>query len=89
MNSPHSDTVGVIGSGLGGLAAACTLAARGYQVTLIERNEYTGGKAAQLRQMMDHFTQYVGSSPYGSPAVLCGIAHMQTAEGISRLESPV
>ena len=32
--------------------------------------------------MIDHFTQYVGSSPYGSPAVLCGIAHMQTDEGI-------
>lgn len=33
-------------------------------------------------QMMDHFTQYVGSSPDASPAVLCGIAHMQTKEGI-------
>jgi phytoene desaturase len=32
--------------------------------------------------MIDHFTQYVGSSPYGSPAVLCGIAHMQTGEGV-------
>ena len=32
---------------------------------------------ARVAQMMDHFTQYVGSSPYGSPAVLCGIAHMQ------------
>jgi len=37
---------------------------------------------ARVAQMMDHFTQYVGSSPYGSPAVLCGIAHMQTEEGI-------
>ena len=36
----------------------------------------------QVAQMMDHFTQYVGSSPYASPAVLCGIAHMQTNEGI-------
>jgi phytoene desaturase len=32
--------------------------------------------------MVDHFTQYVGSSPYGSPAVLCGIAHMQHDEGV-------
>lgn len=37
---------------------------------------------ARVAQMMDHFTQYVGSSPYGSPAVLCGIAHMQTSEGV-------
>ena len=37
---------------------------------------------AKVCQMLDHFTQYVGSSPYGSPAVLCGIAHMQTQDGI-------
>jgi diapolycopene oxygenase len=36
----------------------------------------------RVAQMIDHYTQYVGSSPYGSPAVLCGIAHMQTDEGI-------
>lgn len=36
----------------------------------------------RVAQMIDHFTQYVGSSPYGSPAILCGIAHMQTEEGI-------
>ena len=32
--------------------------------------------------MLDHFVQYVGSSPYGSPAVLCSIAHMQTNDGV-------
>jgi len=37
---------------------------------------------SRIAQMMDHFTQYVGSSPEQSPAVLCGIAHMQTNEGI-------
>ncbi|MDP9122564.1 MAG: phytoene desaturase family protein [Acidobacteriota bacterium] len=36
----------------------------------------------RVAQMLDHFTQYVGSAPDASPAVLCGIAHMQTAEGI-------
>ncbi|QEG40110.1 Diapolycopene oxygenase [Roseimaritima ulvae] len=36
----------------------------------------------RVAQMMDHFTQYVGSAPDQSPAVLCGIAHMQTSEGI-------
>jgi diapolycopene oxygenase len=228
MNSSRNETIGVVGAGLAGLAAACTLAARGYKVILFERNPWLGGKAAQLEgagfrfdmgptivtipsvlrrifteagrrmedylkmmrldpqwrcffedgsaldlvqdpgkmaaelgvfapgtdsgqryldflklsgrlhnisqryffdkpigglrdmfdfrssfepsvlgdvlamrmgrsvagtvraftpdsrvaQMMDHFTQYVGSSPYGSPAVLCGIAHMQTEEGI-------
>jgi phytoene desaturase len=36
----------------------------------------------RVAQMLDHFTQYVGSAPDASPAVLCGIAHMQTAEGV-------
>jgi phytoene desaturase len=36
----------------------------------------------RVAQMLDHFTQYVGSAPDASPAVLCGIAHMQTSEGV-------
>lgn len=36
----------------------------------------------RVAQMADHFTQYVGSAPGASPAVLCGIAHMQTHEGV-------
>ena len=36
---------------------------------------------ARVAQMLDHFTQYVGSCPEASPAVLCGIAHMQTQRG--------
>lgn len=41
--------VGIIGSGLAGLTAACTLAARGHQVEVFEKNSWLGGKAAQLR----------------------------------------
>ncbi len=37
---------------------------------------------ARVSQMLDHFVQYVGSSPYASPAVLCSIAHMQTDLGV-------
>ncbi|MBV8274331.1 MAG: phytoene desaturase [Verrucomicrobia bacterium] len=43
-------SVGIIGGGLGGLASACVLAARGYRVTIFERNEWLGGKAAVLRE---------------------------------------
>ena len=42
--------IAVIGSGLGGLSAAATLAARGYQVEVFEKNSWLGGKAAQLRE---------------------------------------
>ncbi len=36
----------------------------------------------RVSQMIDHFTQYVGSAPDQSPAVLCGIASMQIKEGV-------
>jgi phytoene desaturase len=36
----------------------------------------------RVAQMLDHFIQYVGSSPYGAPAVLCAIAHMQVGDGV-------
>ena len=42
--------VAVIGGGLGGLAAACMLAARGYEVVLFEKNPWLGGKAALLEE---------------------------------------
>ena len=45
-----NDRVVVIGGGLGGLAAACTLAARGYRVTLCDKNAWVGGKAAVLSE---------------------------------------
>jgi phytoene desaturase len=36
----------------------------------------------RVAQMLEHFVQYVGSSPEASPAILCSIGHMQTSEGI-------
>jgi phytoene desaturase len=45
MTASH---VVVVGAGLGGLAAACTAAARGHRVTLLDKNPWLGGKAAQL-----------------------------------------
>ena len=50
MYLKSTNRIGVIGSGLGGLSAACVLAARGYQVTVFERNSWIGGKAAVLRE---------------------------------------
>lgn len=38
----------VIGAGIGGLACALSLAARGADVTLLEKSPYAGGKARQL-----------------------------------------
>ncbi len=48
MTRNNQTPIGVIGGGLGGLAAACTLATRGYKVVLFEANPWLGGKAAEL-----------------------------------------
>ena len=68
MKTPSRNRIGVIGAGLGGLASACTLAARGYNVILFERNEWLGGKAAQLEG--DGFRFDMGPTIVTIPSVL-------------------
>jgi phytoene desaturase len=60
--------VAIVGGGLGGLAAACTLAARGHDVTLFERNEWVGGKACVLES--DGFRFDMGPTILSVPSVL-------------------
>ena len=45
--------VAVVGGGLAGLSAASLLAARGFEVTLLEKNPYLGGKVAGWRETLD------------------------------------
>ncbi len=66
-----SRRVGVVGGGLGGLAAACTLAARGHQVVLFEKNDWLGGKAAVLEE--DGFRFDMGPTILTVPDVLARI----------------
>src|ERR1700749_845248 len=60
--------VAVIGSGLAGLAAAATLAARGYQVDVFEKNPWLGGKAAVLEE--EGFRFDMGPTILIQPSVL-------------------
>ena len=76
----HSRKVAVVGGGLGGLAAACTLAARGHAVTLLERNTWLGGKAAVLAE--DGFRFDMGPTILTLPSVLRRVF----AEADTRLE---
>jgi phytoene desaturase len=62
---PHA---AVIGSGLGGLAAAIRLGARGYRVTVFEKLEQPGGRACVFRQ--DGFTFDAGPTIITAPFVL-------------------
>ena len=58
----------VVGGGLGGLATACTLAARGYGVVLCDKNGWTGGKAAVYEEAGFRFD--MGPTILTIPAVL-------------------
>jgi phytoene desaturase len=58
----------IIGSGLGGLAAAVRLGARGYRVTVLERLDAPGGRAYVFRQ--DGFTFDAGPTIITAPFLL-------------------
>lgn len=64
----YKKSVIIIGGGLGGLAAACTLAGRGFKVTLLEKNSWLGGKAAEIRSQSFRFD--MGPTILTVPAVL-------------------
>lgn len=57
----------VIGAGFSGLSAACNLAAEGFDVTILEKNEQTGGRARQYQAQ--GFTFDMGPSWYWMPDV--------------------
>lgn len=57
----------VIGSGFSGLAAACNLAAEGFDVTVLEKNAVPGGRARKFET--DGFMFDMGPSWYWMPEV--------------------
>ncbi|NRB49134.1 MAG: phytoene desaturase [Saprospiraceae bacterium] len=62
-----SKKVIVIGSGFAGLAAACSLADKGFEVTILEKNQIAGGRARKFE--VDGFTFDMGPSWYWMPDV--------------------
>lgn len=62
---PRESHAVVIGSGIGGLAAAIRLGARGYRVTVLERLDSVGGRAAVFHQ--DGFTFDAGPTIVTAP----------------------
>nr|MCU0790196.1 FAD-dependent oxidoreductase [Nitratireductor sp.] len=63
-SAPHAV---VIGAGLGGLAAAARLAAKGYRVTVLEKLDGPGGRAYTFRQ--DGFTFDAGPTIVTAPYI--------------------
>jgi phytoene desaturase len=64
---PLSKKVIVIGSGFSGLAAACCLAQKGFEVTVLEKNSSPGGRARMFEA--EGFTFDMGPSWYWMPDV--------------------
>ncbi len=72
FSSPRPDNAAaphaiVIGAGLGGLAAAARLAAKGYRVTVLEKLDGPGGRAYTFRQ--DGFTFDAGPTIVTAPYI--------------------
>ena len=62
-----SKKVIVIGSGFAGLASACCLAKKGYDVTILEKNSIAGGRARKFEE--EGFVFDMGPSWYWMPDV--------------------
>jgi squalene-associated FAD-dependent desaturase len=54
MSKNGTVTVTVVGAGVAGLAAGCALAGAGYDVTLLERRPYVGGRASSYEHPALH-----------------------------------
>ncbi len=63
--TPESPHAVVVGAGVGGLAAAVRLGARGFRVTLLDRLDQPGGRARVFRQ--DGFTFDAGPTVVTAP----------------------
>ena len=55
MNASRTPSVIVIGAGIGGIATAAHLARRGLRVTVIEKNEWPGGRCDHFAREGHHF----------------------------------
>lgn len=62
-----NDEAIVIGAGFAGIAAATTLAAQGFQVTVLEKNDSAGGRARKFSA--EGFTFDMGPSWYWMPDI--------------------
>jgi len=67
MQSASKKKIAVIGAGFAGLASASSLAQKGFDVTLLEKNAETGGRGRSFK--MDGYSFDMGPSWYWMPEV--------------------
>ncbi len=73
-----TNRVGIIGTGIGGLAAALRLAAQGYEVSVFEKNSFPGGKLGEIQQ--DGFRFDTGPSVFTMPEHVDELFHLAGKE---------
>lgn len=73
-----SKTVGIIGSGIGGLALSIRLANHGFKVTLFEKNSYAGGKLSELNLNGYRFDK--GPSLFTMPCLIDELTTLQKSK---------
>ncbi len=62
---PGKSKVLIIGAGIGGIATAAHLARKGYEVTVLEKNEKSGGRCGQMS--VDGYTFDTGATLFMMP----------------------
>lgn len=67
MKVPSKKKIAVIGAGFAGLSSACSLADKGFAVTLLEKNSKTGGRGRSFQH--EGYTFDMGPSWYWMPEV--------------------
>lgn len=67
MQSNQAKKIAVIGAGFAGLASACSLAHKGFSVTLLEKNAETGGRGRVFKH--EGYSFDMGPSWYWMPEV--------------------
>lgn len=83
-------TAAVVGSGLAGIGAASVLAERGFQVTIIEKNKYPGGKTGAWRHTFDD--GYTVTIDHGFHAFFYhyyNVWHFLEKLGLKRVMAPI
>ncbi len=63
--NPGRSKVLIVGAGIGGIATAAHLARNGYEVTVLEKNEKSGGRCGQM--IVDGYTFDTGATLFMMP----------------------
>lgn len=86
QNQPVRPSIVIVGGGLAGLAAATSLAPRGFQVTLLESRNRLGGRASSFTDPQTG--QLIDACQHVSMGCCTNLAHLLRTVGVEHLLEP-